>query len=505
MITFSESKRQKLDRNGDELTDDGEGETLDYKDDFQQREDPDSPVALDVKSQQREERRRTTTDRYSSPSKLLAKNDEPLSEPEESRNSSNEDDDEPIVEPNNGKNANSSDQDNDDTDQGDNYKSNNKYLRALAAEGIQVGRHVTRLKNSSKYGGNNHHHQQQLVTPTPQKNRKNLNPRRQSQSPPSPAVDTLLRVFPTKSRSEIDVVLSKTGGDVLKAIEVLLTSSETENLLFQHPHHQQSSAAVHQLNQQLHQLAPNVTTPMSVHQFIHQQQMQHQQRSSSRACFSPTNNTTTTNTSPTSAHGRGPIDLAMDSHHHRLLEHSFEKSSSNHHHNNNNHKSNNNNSLTNNNNVNSNNHLLGHHDGGSPPTSGRGGSESPTSAFSFFGPYAAAAAAAAARFHPNHPAIANRRFLPSLLPYGIPGLPRPGDFYPGLAGAHHPLVTAAAAAAMSSAGVLNLGTGGGCSGGNNTSPGTPGSQHENNNLGTNEREGTPPTSCSGSDRASYSE
>jgi len=387
-----------------------------------------------------------------------------------------------------------------DDEESDQYNSNckNKYLRDLAAAGLRVGRHVPRMmKNISKGTTFSSTSQPPTSNPPNVKSRKGLNPRRQCQSPPSPAVDTLLRVFPTKSRTDVDLILSKTGGDVLKAIEVLLTVSESENLFMQH-----QAAAAHQ-HQQLHHHQHHQLnqTPMSVNQIIQQQQQIHHQQihRSSRSCFSPQPSHNVVRGSS------GPVDLAMDSH--RLIDH----------HNNNN---NNNTDLSqNHHNHHSSNKVIGGHtnnsrilEGNSPP---RG--ESPPTAFPFFGQYtaaAAAAAAAAARFHASHPS--SRQFLPTLLPYSIPGLPRPDFFHGGnTPGGPIPLVSAAAAAAMSSAVGMNFDSGSNNHvkrgstnhNHNNASPGTPGSDRQNENVTcTIEREsGTPPTSCSGSDRASYSE
>jgi hypothetical protein len=389
----------------------------------------------------------------------------------------------------------------------------NKYLRDLAAVGLRVGRHVPTMlkKNPSTHHVSKTPHypntqSPQAPTNTPSvKSRKGSNPRRQCQSPPSPAVDTLLRVFPTKSRTDVDLILSKTGGDVLKAIEVLLAVSQSENL-FALQHHQ-AAAAAHQHQQLHHQLSQN---PMSVNQIIqHQQHIHHQQIHRSRLSPQPP--------PPTHVRGpSGPVDLAMDQQ--KLIEHAFEK---NHHNNNNN---NNHSNQAHHHNLHYKNASLNNGNNLDESSPSRG--ESPPSTFPFFGPYsaaAAAAAAAAARFHSSH--SSSRQFLPNLLPYSIPGLPRPGDFFHGgsAPGGPLPLVTAAAAAAMSSSAGLTLdpsntdghhGKTGGSRGSSNrnnnnycnASPSTPGSGSQIENMGTVEREsGTPPTSCSGSDRASYSE
>lgn len=472
----------------------------------------------------------------------------------------------------------------------DNNLRNSKdhYLKALAAEGLRVGRHISRMmktptipKHNHHQHSHSHHNNQYGFGNNNNNNIQNSNAHttsnrgrrgavaasaaatatmlleRQSQqpqqiSPPSsPAVDTLLRVFPTKRRCDIDAALSKSCGDVLKAIEVLLVAGEVENHLFLNHHHQQHQPRSHhhqqqQLHHQLSQL--HAQNPMAVSQLLHhhqQQQQPHfqQHRSnggggggnrSAMSCFPPTVSPTSDDFAQHLHRSGGPMDLAIDPQ--KLIEHAFEKG-----HFNPLKTSPNNNQLNHpffgNPNPSVNNishHLQQQHS----PTEGSrlpspSGSESPSSAFSFFAPYtaAAAAAAAAARFNPNHPG--GRRFMPSLLPYGIPGLPRPADFYPG--GGASPLVTAAAAAAMSTAAAaLDLGThcqnnnsssnnGNGNNHGSNsntlpvgsggsvhTSPGTPGSagSHSEANMGNvGERDcnATPPTSCSGSDRASYSE
>lgn len=293
------------------------------------------------------------------------------------------------------------------------------YLRALAAEGLRVGRQMSRslLKyssSSSNRRGTKEHQQfqksnsRELVSKVPKD---------------SPAVETLLRVFPMRKRIEIDNALHKTCGDVLKAIELLLGQPQGSG-----------------------------------------------------------------NASP---FGKGPsaeqesvIDLAIDSHA-KFMEQSFANQS---------------NFL----------HLKQPHfpnpnlNGGRLPFPNVGSENQ--SAFSLFGHYSAAAAAAVTRFQPN-----NKRFIPSMFPYNLPSLHHSEFFH----GTPLPLVTAAA---MNSA-VMNLVPGGvhhhqahrlNTEGNGNDSINvtsnsglTSGSVNCNNSI---EREnGTPPTSCSGSDRASYSE
>jgi hypothetical protein len=250
-----------------------------------------------------------------------------------------------------------------------------------------------------------------------------------------------------RRKFEIDSVLHKTNGDILKSIELLLGGADAQNM------------------KQSEQISRSKISPDT----------EREQRISQA------------------------MEMALDPH--KFLENAFQNSAMAAHHL---HQA----SLKHNNNNNNNNI-----NNGSLSPVAQQQQEMAASAFSLFGPYSAAAAVG--RFNPGHPANRNR-FLPSLLPYALPGL-HPPDFY---ANGPFPLVTAAAA--MSSA-ALRFGPPGGLhhhhhGAGGGPSPLSPpagagtlteagnGGGNCNNLSSTGEREnGTPPTSCSGSDRASYSE
>ena len=302
-----------------------------------------------------------------------------------------------------------------------------EYLRALAAEGLRVGREMSRRSIMKSFSGKRRAERGDISV----------------HSNSSPAVETLLRVFPMKRKFEIDSVLHKTSGDILKSIELLLGGGGGD------PKQGESRSKISPERERITQAMEMALDP---HKFL-----ENAFQNSAMAA-------------------------------HQLHQASLKHSSNNNH-------------------------------GSSRSLSPVGPQEMAASAFSLFGPYSAAAG----RFNPNHPGSRNR-FLPSLLPYTLPGL-HPPDFY---ANAPFPLVSAAAA--MSSA-ALRFGPPSGIphphgiSGPSSSSPPGTGTQQDmasplhvgigsggsngnncNNNSSTGEREnGTPPTSCSGSDRASYSE
>jgi len=336
------------------------------------------------------------------------------------------------------------------------------YLKALAAEGLRVGRHGSRYmkppmgnqmnfgaryNNGSTTNTNAHnHHEGKIRRSSSNNNTQNHN---NMTSPNSTAVDTLLRVFPTKRPAEIEAVLGRCGGDVLKSIELLLlaatnesnnnNNSETKNSNGLSSHHHSSNNNNNVFTSHHHHHNPRKLFS-SIKDF-QDQQMPMSLETKSKLPQNP-------------PPGIFPSQELMS-----MISNPMGNSRMS------NNAGNNGNQMS----------LM----------------DSSNSPFPFFGPYAAAAAAAAAAHRFN----SNRRFIhPSLLNYSLPGLHRPpgSDFYGG-PGGPLPLVTAAAAAAMNSAAVLNLGV--------------HSHHHENGNSssGVVEHESctTPPTS--GSDRASYSE
>lgn len=373
--------------------------------------------------------------------------------------------------------GNSNDDDTLDKDNGGlmDMRLNKDFLRDKYGKGVPESSSWRSLKNRSNKLGKSHRDQYASS---------------RNSSSISPAIETLVLVFPGKQRGEIEVALNKTGGDVLKAIQFLVAAGgdvlEDRGFpgLQQHVHnnnHMQGG------NHPLH------------HQAFGRSLSHHHQQQSS---FSPTQ----------------AIDLAMEyppkldpkhpglnnnlknvaAHHHNQHAHSL-------HHRLSSSGAPNAQILAD----------LGVGPSGSSPNGNRSSSISPNSlphenpsAFSLFNTYSAAAAAAAARFNPNHPV--HRRYLPSLLPYSLPGMHQPVDFY-----SNRPLPLMAAAlnvgqqmgpgsttppanAAAALAATLHLSVSG-----SNTPGGIP---SENAAGNTMDREaGTPPTSCSGSDRASYSE
>ena len=97
------------------------------------------------------------------------------------------------------------------------------YLRALAAEGLRVGRQMSRsllkFNSRSTNGGKSPKQRHRQV----QEERAHTHT--QGAAREASAVETLLRVFPTKTRAEIDAILQKTDGEVVRALDLLLNQA----------------------------------------------------------------------------------------------------------------------------------------------------------------------------------------------------------------------------------------------------------------------------------------